>query len=282
MDERPESNYEKEPTIFNTGNPYFLLFFAASCLFSSFFLQQVLIMADQIRLAVTLAPFLGILFPIYILTRRFPAGLGEQLSIRRPDLRVLLWVVLATLAIVIVVDYLYIFSQRILPAPEGYIEGLKKIKPTSFWTGLFTFFGLCIVVPVAEEIVVRGIIQRVFARNMGDVLAFLLAGFLFGVIHFNLHLLASMAVFGVFLGFIFYATRNLTYAIVAHATLNGVAFVQLSLASDEDMGMSPFYLQEIWYLFIAAMLAGILLWQIKKGSPSDNEPPEDPLDSRIQ
>lgn len=283
MDERPESNYElEEPTLFNTGNPYFLLFFAASCLFTSFFFQQVLIIADQTRLSITLAPAVGILFPIYILTRRFPSGLRDQLRIRKPDVRVLLWVVLATFAIVIVVDYLYIFSQRILPSPEDYIEGLKKIRPTNVWTAVSTFFGLCIVVPVAEEIIMRGIIQRVFARNMGDLLAFVLAGALFGVIHFNPHVLASMATFGIFVGFIFYATKNLTYAIVAHATLNCVAFVQLSRADEEDLGIAPFYLQEVWYLFAAVALVGILLWQIKKGSPSDDEPPEDSLNSPIQ
>ncbi|MCZ6765996.1 MAG: type II CAAX endopeptidase family protein [bacterium] len=283
MDERPESNYDlEEPTLFNTGNPYFLLFFAASCLFSTFFLQQVLVIANQTRLSITLAPTAGILLPIYILTRRFPLGLRDQLRIHKPDMRVLLWVVMASLAIVIVVDYLYIFSQRVLPPPENYLEGLKNIRPTNVWTAVVTFFGLCIVVPVAEEIIIRGIVQRVFARNMGDLLAFLLAGALFGVIHLNPHLLASMVTFGIFLGFIFYATRNLTYAIVAHATLNCVAFVQLSLADEEDMEMAPFYLQEIWYLFAAAALVGILLWQIKKGSPSDDEPPEDPLNSQIQ
>ena len=283
MDERPESNYElEEPTLFNTGNPYFLLFFAVSCLFTSFFFQQILIIANQTRLSITLAPLVGILLPIYIITRRFPLGLPDQLRIRKPDVRLLLWVVLASLAIVIVVDYLYIFSQQVLPAPEGYIEGLKKIRPTNVWTAVGTFFGLCIVVPVAEEIIIRGIIQRVFARNMGGILAFLLAGMLFGIIHFNLHLLASMATFGIFLGFIFYATKNLTYAIVGHATLNCVAFVQLSMADEEDLGMAPFYLQEVWYLLAALALVGILLWQIKKGSPSDDEPPEDSLNSPIQ
>lgn len=273
MEERPEGNYElNRPDIFEVSNHYFLLFFCLSCIFSSVFLQQIFVMLQQTKLGMSIAPTAGIILPIFLITRRF-RGFRNQVKLRRPSVRLMLHVVLASLCAVVIVDNLYVISQLFLPPPSEYIEGLKAIRPDGPVSFLVTCVGLCIVVPIAEELVFRGMIQQVFAANMGGILALVLAGVFFGAIHLNAHLLLSMTFFGAFLGFLFYATRNLTYSILAHAVLNSIAFLQLSASTEEDLSVAPFYVRQLWYMGAAALLLAVLLWQIKKETPSSKEAP---------
>jgi len=267
MQEPSGGNYEVEDqTIFAALNQYFLLFFSVSCVLSSVFIQELFLMARQFHLGIALSPLFGIVLPIYVLTRRFATGFRGQLCIFGLDWRLTSFVVVATLAMVVVVDFVYVFSQMFLPEPEGYIDSLRRIKPDSVVTFALTFIGLCVAVPIAEEIVFRGMIQQVFERNMSAVIAIALAGVFFGAIHFNPQLLLSMTCFGVFLGYIFYVTGNLTYTIISHAVLNLVAFAQLAFFTDENMRESPFYLESTWMLVASVVVIVALLRAIKKGA----------------
>jgi len=215
---------------------------------------------------------LGMILPIVLLTRRFPSGFTRQLMIRKPPPRMTLYVVLATFAAIVVIDFIYILSLKVMPAPEDYVDTLRDLKPDGALSLIITGIGLCVAVPVAEEIIFRGVIQRVFARSMGVVLAAVLAGVFFGVIHLNLQLLISMTVFGIYLGFLFMLTSNLIYTVFAHAILNSIAFVQLIFAVEEDMTTAPFYLQEYWMLAVGLALLGVFLAKIKKeASKNDSE-----------
>jgi membrane protease YdiL (CAAX protease family) len=261
--------------VFESLNQYFLLFFALCCLMSSIFIQEFFITIEQFRLGIAVAPLAGIVLPVFLLTRRFRGSIRRQL--RFGGLRAVRTsqIIAATLCMVVVVDHVYLVSQQFMPVSDHYLEGLKALKPTGPGAAILTFIGLCVVVPVAEEIVFRGLIQRIFDRNMGGVLAMCLAGVLFGAVHFNPELLLSMVCFGLFLGFIFYATSNLTYTILAHATLNGVAFVQLTFEPVGEMHPAPFYLRSWWYLPVAAALALLLMREIKRGvDPTPQETPK--------
>ena len=267
MQEGREGNHEiGERSIFEALNPYYLLFFAMSCVLASVFLQEIFVAMKQFQLGIVVAPVVGIILPVFILTRRFGSGFGHQLCISRPRLATAAQVVVATVIMVVVVDHIYIISQRFMPESDAYVEGLKAIRPDSLWTGIVTFVGLCVVVPLAEEIIFRGFIQRVFARNMSGIIAFVVAGVFFGAIHLSPHLLLSMSCFGVFLGFVFYATNNLTYTVLSHAVLNAVAFLQLTLDTSDDFTTAPFYIQDWWYLPIAVGIVLILMREIKRGA----------------
>jgi membrane protease YdiL (CAAX protease family) len=222
---------------------------------------------------VLVGPIAGIIFPVYLLTRRFTMGFRQQLDIRRPTVRTGLYVLIATFFAVVIVDYIYVFSQNFMLPPVDYVEGLKELKPTGPLSVFITFMGLCIVVPIGEEIIFRGIIQKVFARNMGVVVAFILAGVFFGVIHLTPQLLLSMIAFGIYLGFLFYATSNLFYPILAHCILNSVAFVQLLYTPVDETALPPFYVQNFWTLIPALLALAYLLYRIKKGDPVKTKAP---------
>jgi hypothetical protein len=254
------------PDIFSTVNNYVLLFFGLTCLASSFFIKVLFYAADELRVGLLVAPVLGIILPVVIVTRRFPAGFLGQLRIARPRVLLGLYVVVATLCAIVIVDYAYTLSQKFLSTPDDYIEGLKELKPKDTAAIVMTFLAICVLVPLSEEIVFRGIVQRIFSRNMGSVLALVLAGVFFGVSHLTPQLLLSMVIFGVFLGYLFFATSNLTYPILAHAVLNTSSFIQLVILPEDKLDSPPPYAHSYWFLALSVVLLAYILVRIKKGA----------------
>jgi membrane protease YdiL (CAAX protease family) len=276
MERGDESNLDlKPPDVFGLVNNYFLLVFAFVCLLSSVYIQSLFMYMGRLQIGITISSVFGIILPVYLFTRRIPVRFAQQLRIRPPRAEPAFQIILATVMIVVLVDVIFIFTQRLFPTPPDYIEGLMELKPAGAYQYVITFAGLCLAVPIAEEIVFRGIFQRVFSRNMNGVLAYFLAGVFFGVVHMDTHLLVSISVFGIFLGFIFHSTGNLTYPILAHAIFNSISFVQLTTTPDDLLEEPPFYIQDTRILVAALVMLVFLLIKIKKGG-SHSEPPLNP------
>jgi membrane protease YdiL (CAAX protease family) len=149
---------------------------------------------------------------------------------------------------------------------------VQDLRPTNGWSFFVTFLGLCLMVPMAEELVFRGVVQQIFTRNMGPALGFILGGLVFGAVHLNAHLLISISFFGVFLGFIYYATGNITYTIVAHSLFNTAALLQLTFNNPAGDGELPFYLRDVRIFVISLVLMIYALFKLKQGGP-ETEPP---------
>lgn len=276
MEENFKGNQELGPLdIFAVFNNYLLLFFGFSCILSNVFIQQLFVMMGQTRAGTVVGPVLGVILPVYLVTHRFPAGFRRQLLIRRPQVLRTAQVLIATLLVAVIVDYIYVLSAKFTAAPAEYVEGLKELKPSGGPAIVLTYFGLCVFVPLAEEIVFRGLVQRVFTRNMGGVLAMVLAGAFFGVIHLTPQMLLSMIAFGIFLGYLFYATSNLTYPILAHCAFNTISYVQLVTLPVEKLDSVPPYTRSPWVLLVALAATAYLLLRIKKGGSVSAKPPHD-------
>jgi membrane protease YdiL (CAAX protease family) len=273
MEERPESNTDLKTTdVFTAVNNYFLLFFCGSCVLSSMYLQQLFLYLGWYRLGIGVAPLLAMILPLYLLLRRVGPGLSRQLRLVAPHTPKVGYVVFATLATVVIVDQIYLINQQFNPVPVEYIESLNDLRPADAWNFALIFVGLCVLVPIAEELVFRGMIQQIFSRNTGPVVGFLLAGLVFGAIHLNAHLLISICFFGIFLSFVYYATGNLAYTIISHALFNTVALLQLTLTGSAEDADLPFYLRDVRIFVVCAVLLVFFLYKIKQGGP-ETEPP---------
>jgi membrane protease YdiL (CAAX protease family) len=273
MEERPESNTELRTTdVFSVVNNYYLLFFCGSCILSSMYVQQLFLYLGHYRVGIGVSSLVAIILPLYLLLRRVGIGFARQVRLAPPRAPRVGYVVLATLATVVIVDQIYLINQQFAPLPQEYVDSLEDLRPGDVWNFTLIFFGLCLVVPVAEELVFRGMIQQIFSRNIGPVLGFLLAGLVFGAVHLNAHLLISISFFGVFLSFVFYATGNLVYSIVAHSIFNTVALLQLTLTGVYGDADLPFYLRDVRVFVVSVVLLIFFLYKMKQGSP-DTEPP---------
>ena len=277
MENQDQSNTSTPHDVFTTVNNYFLLFFCGSCVLSSMYIQQLFLVTGQHRLGIGASALVGILVPSYLLLRRFAGGLPSQVRMTRPRVHRMILVIVATCCAVVLIDQIYVVNQRFSPVPEDYADAIRELKPTTAAQFVITFTGLCLLVPLAEEIVFRGIIQQVFARNMSAWIAVMLAGATFGAVHLNPHLLISITVFGCFLGYIYHVTGNLAYTIVAHAIFNTVAFAQLAFQSEAEASALPVYLTDVRIVVGALVIFIFLIFKTKEGGP-ETEPPYDPLD----
>lgn len=275
MEELPESNTDLKSTdVFTAVNNYLLLFLCASCLLASGYLQQMLMIIGLYSLGISVSALAGIVLPLWALLRRIGPGVATQLRLARPKAPRLAYIVLATLATVVIVDQIYLINQQFNPVPREYLEGLEELRPAGGWEFLTLFLGLCVLAPIGEEMLFRGMVQQIFTRNMGPVVGFLLAGLLFGAAHFQIHLLVSISFFGVILSFIYFASGNLVYTIIAHSLFNTVSLLQLSFDGAAESAELPFYLRDVRIFVISAVLLVFFLYKIKQGGP-ETEPPYD-------
>ncbi|MES3025434.1 MAG: type II CAAX endopeptidase family protein [Pseudomonadota bacterium] len=128
----------------------------------------------------------------------------------------------------------------------------------------------CILAPILEEMLFRGIILRSFLQLYSRSVAIFGSAFLFGIAHLNIYQFAAGAVMGVFLGWLYERTRSIIPCIALHAAYNiGCTWITLNGAgdpSDSPDGFSAFAWASAILLGVAGvfMLRRILLVRIQR------------------
>lgn len=98
------------------------------------------------------------------------------------------------------------------------------------------FLVLCVATPLAEEVFFRGLLFRSLHRAVGLMVALLLGGLVFGLVHYDgeavtgmvlLVQLGMLSLFGLALCALFHRTGRLGASIVAHAAFNAVTVISL-------------------------------------------------------
>ncbi len=79
---------------------------------------------------------------------------------------------------------------------------------------------VCIVGPIGEELLHRGVILPILVKRWGWKAAILMSAVVFALGHALIPLVALTLVDGIMLGIVFYRTRSVTSCIVAHIALN--------------------------------------------------------------
>jgi len=101
----------------------------------------------------------------------------------------------------------------IIPVPDG----MEDIFVTE--TSEFGFFGILTIVlaaPVLEELIFRGIVQEGLMHRLRPIGAIALTSLLFAFIHFNPWQFTTALIMGLFIGWIYYYTRDILLAIGVH------------------------------------------------------------------
>lgn len=89
------------------------------------------------------------------------------------------------------------------------------------WGLAFTVISACLLAPVAEEIIYRGVLFRSCRNRMGVVPAALLSSVIFAILHFyNGYGLASVAIFGFSCALLYSGTGSLATVIALHMLYN--------------------------------------------------------------
>ena len=104
---------------------------------------------------------------------------------------------------------------------SDYSVSYTEIAKT-FYTGRLAleFLALCVVIPIVEELLYRGIVYKRAADWLGVRYAVAVSAVIFGLIHMNLVQFLYAALFGLLLAYFVEVTGNLTGAIAAHMAAN--------------------------------------------------------------
>ncbi len=152
---------------------------------------------------------LGLLF-------RKPSHVIRVMGLRRP---VPLKVILGMFSLLMVVDYLL----RLAMGDAGSADpgGGLSLGDAGWWGLAFAMISACLLAPVAEETLYRGVLFGSCRNQLGVLPAALLSSAVFAIIHFyDGYGLASVGVFGFSCALLYSGTGSLTTVIVLHMLYN--------------------------------------------------------------
>lgn len=195
---------------------------------------------DQITLISDLAA-LVILCAFFLLRRKNP--LREAGLRRTPGRRVFLAAG--------VTPALYLLVTLVLGLlPEAWLESYAEASAALTQTGLLTVIATVVVVPIAEEVVFRGLILSRLGRALPGWLAVVISALLFGVCHGQPVWIAYAFVLGLVFGFMDLRARSIWPSLCAHIIFNGIGQLMTALTEAQ---FDP------WPTLLALTGAGILL-----------------------
>ena len=167
--------------------------------------------------------FLLILIPLW-----FRGRLGE-IGVRRPVrikqmlvLLLLLFLLIALLLDVVVTNPIADwFGLSLSSEREQQIEKeIVTAKDTDMLAAAASLVVIGIMVPIAEEILFRGVIQTYLVRRIGAVAGIILSSLWFALLHIDVALFAPLFVIGLGLGFVRHRYQSIWGAVVLHAVNN--------------------------------------------------------------
>ena len=161
------------------------------------------------------------------------------------------------------------FFTTLIPT-DGYFEEIYKVFESSFSIimdyKISAFLMICVLAPIFEEILFRGIILKGMLNNrVNPILAIFISALIFGFAHMNPWQFIGAGTLGAIFGFVYYRTKSLFLPILLHALNNILSFVLL--LQTKDMDQQVFDTTDYVSMSIFAILAtviGIILYRITK------------------
>lgn len=121
------------------------------------------------------------------------------------------------------------------PIDQVAVKNLKMTidDPFLFY---FTAFVIIVIVPITEEILFRGFLQRWLVASVGRFFGIILAAFIFALFHFsplqqweNIELISSLFILALFLGYIYERQGSLWAPIGLHIFFNATSVLFITL-----------------------------------------------------
>lgn len=84
---------------------------------------------------------------------------------------------------------------------------------------------VCVLAPIIEEILMRGVVLGGLKNSYGTVTALLISATLFALLHFNMVQTLSAFVCGMILGLLYIKTNSVFCCMIAHSGYNLISYV---------------------------------------------------------
>ena len=126
-----------------------------------------------------------------------------------------------------------VVSMNYIPVPDWEFEIIEELE--SSMNNPFGVIATCILAPVMEEGICRGaILRRLLEKQWKPWVAIVVSALFFAVMHLNLSQGIGAFTMGLFLGWIYYRTRNLWPCIFVHALNNTLCTIDYWLFPEYD------------------------------------------------
>ena len=138
---------------------------------------------------------------------------------------------LATLGFVAMAAFGIALNNFIAMTPLVQIStGFQDANAAFFGGGLLMeILASCIVVPIAEELLFRGVVLKRASLQLGEWLGIAFSALLFGVIHVNLVQFIYASLLGALLALLAVKTKRVWVAVVGHAAANLAAILRAEI-----------------------------------------------------
>ncbi|WP_312643956.1 CPBP family intramembrane glutamic endopeptidase [Hydrogenoanaerobacterium sp.] len=174
---------------------------------------------------------------LWLITRTMPEGeTKEGIDLSAGQIGALTCI---TLAMSIVSGLASLMLNGIL----GIIKGSPVANPSVAIEKMHivpTFLVICIIAPVVEEYIFRGILIRKL-RGYGEAVCVFASAFLFALLHGNSYQLISTFVIGAVLAYVTVKTNTIVYAILIHMSNNIVATIAARITATQNMAAASLF-----------------------------------------
>ncbi len=224
MAELPPPAPVPSPGLWETWSRGRLLVLALLLLSGNFAFQMAIYALDQGLFAPVLAGAVGgVILPLLVLGRRWRWQPARDWGLDRPRPLVAAAAVLMALGALAPSSLLSWLSERMHPVDNDWIAQYAQNLPSTPGQLAVAIVAVVVAAPLAEELVFRGLIHRIFSRTWGPWPAIAISSLVFGVAHGQAWYLLGLIGIGVLLAFLWEATGSLTACCLAHAVHNGVS-----------------------------------------------------------
>lgn len=166
----------------------------------------------------------------YLLTGRLSGILDFSKKANLPSLATVPFIIIFIFPIIMLV-HLYMSGIDVPPElakMEANLETFTQAMLSDTDIGIFAlnFLMIAILPAIFEEVLFRGVIQRLAGRLFGNAhFGILLSGLMFGFIHGQVFKFLPIAILGILLGYLYYWTRNLWFPVLGHFFNNAMQVV---------------------------------------------------------
>ncbi len=139
-----------------------------------------------------------------------------------------------------------------------------------FINPIIAFLSICVIAPIFEEIIYRGIILEQLSKKYNSIISVTTSAVIFGLIHANLHQSVNAFFIGLIIGFIYIKTNSLLLCIFWHFANNFLVFISsmyiTEAVSDVVLTVSIFQL----LLGIILLIASFIFFNWRKDDSDCN------------
>lgn len=132
------------------------------------------------------------------------------------------------------------------------------------------FITICILAPIIEEILFRGILLRGLLQNkVSPILSIFLSSLLFGAAHLNPWQFLGAGMLGAVFGFVYYRTKSLWLVMFLHALNNTISFFMMSKFKTLDENVTnPNDYTSVSLCFGGAIIIGWFIYKLTQNKIS--------------